>query len=69
MDQDPLLKISDNDKPGSLACDENAEQVECELKMLVLISIMPDIISICFTQPATKDLAVALCCFKKLTNN
>ena len=57
LDQDPLLRISENDKPESLACDENAERVECGLKMSVL---MPDIISISFTQPATVDLATAL---------
>ena len=31
--------------------------------------LMPDIISICFTQPAAVDLATALCGFTKLTNN
>ena len=66
LDQDPLLRISDNDKPESLACDEDAERVECGLKMSVL---MPDIISICFTQPATVDLATLLCGFIRLTNN
>ena len=30
---------------------------------------MPDIISTCFTQPSTVDLATALCGFMKLTNN
>ena len=25
LDQDPLLKISDNNKPENLACDEDAE--------------------------------------------
>ena len=34
----------------SLACDEDAERVECDLKMSVL---MPAIISICFTQSET----------------
>ena len=66
MHQVPLLRIYDNDKPESLACDEDAERVECGLKMSVLI---PNIISICFTQPATVDLATALCGFMKLTNN
>ena len=66
MDHDPLLRISDNDKPESLSCDEDAERVECGLKMSVL---MPDIISICFTQPATVDLSTALCGFMKLTDN
>ena len=66
MDQNPLLKISDNDKPESLVCDVDAERVECGLKMLVL---MTDVISICFTQPATVDLATALCGFIILTNN
>ena len=48
------------------ACDEDAERVECGLKMSIL---MPDIISICFTQPATVDLATALCgCMKPKTN-
>ena len=61
MDQDHLLRISDNNKPESFACDEDAERVERGLKMSVL---MPDIISISFTQPAT-----ALCGFMKLTNN
>ena len=61
-----LLRISDNDKPESLACDEDAERVECGLKMSVL---MPDIISICFNQPATVNLAIALRGFMKLTNN
>ena len=49
-----------------LACDEDAEWVECGLKMSVL---MPDIINICFTQPATVDLATALWGLMKLTNN
>ena len=66
MVQDPLLRIFVNDKPESLACDEDIERVECGLKMLVLI---PDIISICFTQPATVDWATALCAFMKLTSN
>ena len=66
MDQDPLLRISDNDKPESLACDEDAEQGECGFKMSVL---MPDIISVCFTQPATVDLATELSGFMKLNNN
>ena len=55
-----LSEISDNDKLEILACDEDAERVECDFKMSVLI---PDIISICFTQPATVDLATALCGF------
>ena len=63
MHQVPLLRIYDNDKPESLACDEDAERVECGLEMSAL---MPDIISICFTQPATVDLAIALCGFMKL---
>ena len=50
----------------SLACDEDAERVECDLKMSVL---MPAIINICFTQSETVDLATALCGFMKLTNN
>ena len=66
LDQDPLLRVSDNDKPESLAYDEDAERVECGFKMSVL---MADIISICFTEPATVDLATALCGFMKLTNN
>ena len=66
MDQDPLLRVSDNDKSESLACDEDAERVEWGLTMSVL---MPDIISICFTQPATVDLATALFGFMKLSNN
>ena len=41
-------------------------EVECGLKMSVL---MPDIIGICFTQPASVDLATALCDFMKLANN
>ena len=65
MDQDPLLRISHNDKPEGLACVEDAEQVECGLKKSVLI---PGIISICLTQPTT-DLATALCGFMKLANN
>ena len=63
MHQVPLLRIYDNDKPESFACDEDAEWVECGLEMSAL---MPDIISICFTQPATLDLAIALCGFMKL---
>ena len=67
MDQDPLLMISGNDKPESLACDEDNERVKCVLKMSVLI---PDIISICFTQhAATVDLGTTLCGFMKLTND
>ena len=66
LDQDHLLRISDNDKPESFACDEDAERVERGFKMSVL---MPDIISISFTQPATVDLTTALCGFMKLTNN
>ena len=66
LDQDPLLRISGNDDLESLACDEEAERVECCLKMSVL---MPDIINICFTQPATVDLVTALFGFMKLTNN
>ena len=66
MNQDLLLRITDNDKPESLACDEDKERVECGLNMSLLT---PDIISICFTQPATVDLATALCGFMKLTNN
>ena len=27
LEQDPLLRISDNDKPESLACDEYAERI------------------------------------------
>ena len=66
MDQDRLLRISDTDKPERLASDEDPERVECGSKMQVL---MPDIVSICFTQPATVDLTTALCGFMKLTNN
>ena len=66
MDQDLLLRISDNDKPESLTCDEDAERGKCCLKMSVL---MPKIISICFTQPATVDLTTGSCGFMKLTNN
>ena len=65
MDQDPLFRISDNDKPESLACDEDAEPVDCGLKMSALMS---PIISICFTQAATVDLATALCRLMELTN-
>ena len=61
------LRISDNDKPESLTCDEDPERVECGLETSVL---MPNIIiSICFTLPATVDLATALCGFMKLNNN
>ena len=61
------LRISDNDKPESLACDEDPELVECGLETSVL---MPNIIiSISFTLPATVDLATALCGFMKLNNN
>ena len=66
LDQDSLLRISDNDKPESLACNEDAERVECGFKKSVLI---PHIITTCFAQPATVDLATALCGFMKLTNN
>ena len=45
---------------------EDAERVECRLKMSVLI---PDIIIICFPQAAALDLATALCGFMKLTNS
>ena len=44
----------------------NEQRVKCDLNMSVL---MPDIISICLTQPATMDLATTLCGFMKLTNN
>ena len=60
------LTVSDNDKPENLACDEDAEKKERGPEMSVL---MPDIISICFTQPATVDLATALCDFMILTNS
>ena len=60
------LRISNNDNPESLACDEGVEKREYGLKMSVL---MPDIISICFIQPATLDLATALCGFMMLTND
>ena len=43
-------KISNNDKPESFAYDEDAERVECGLKMSIL---MPGIVSSYFTQPAT----------------
>ena len=68
MDQDPLIKtkISDSDKPESLACDEDTEWVKCDFQMSVLTL---DIISICFTQPATVGLTTALCGFMKLTKN
>ena len=66
MQQDPLLRISENDKPERFACDKDAERTECNLKMSVL---MPGIISICFIQLATVDLATASCSFMKLTNN
>ena len=62
LDQDPLLRKSDNDKPECFSCEEDAERVECGLKMSVL---MPDIINICFTQPATVDLVTALRGFMK----
>ena len=64
MDQDPHLRISDNDKQETLACEEKAERVERGLKRSVL---MPDIISIYFTHPPTVDLATALCGSMKLT--
>ena len=66
MYHDPPLRISDNDKLESLACDKDAERVECGLKMSVL---MPDVISICFTQPATVNLVTVSCGFVKLTND
>ena len=66
MDQDLFLRVSDNDKPESLAYDEDAEKVECGFKMSAL---MADIISTCVTDPATVDLATALCGFIELTNN
>ena len=65
MDQDPLLRVSDNDKPGSR--DEDAERVECSLK--ISNRYFSYLVSICFTQPATADLATALYGFMKLTNN
>ena len=58
--------MSNNDNPESLACDEGVEKREYGLKMSVL---MPDIISICFIQPATLDLATAFCGFMMLTND
>ena len=66
LDQDPLLRICNNNKPDSLAWFEDAEGVECVFKMPVLT---PDIISICFIQPATADLTTALSGFVKLSNN
>ena len=65
LDQDPLLRISDNNKPDRLAWVEYAEGVECVFKLPVLT---PDIISICFIQPATADLTTALSGFKWCNN-
>ena len=39
LDQDPLLRISDNDKLESLACNEDTKRVECGFKMSGIISI------------------------------
>ena len=64
MNQDPPLRVSDNDKPENLACDEDTEHVECDLKTPVLI---PGIINICFTQHASVDLATTMWFYK--TNN
>ena len=66
LDLNPLLRISENDKPENLASDEDAYRVEWVLK---LVALMQDLISIYFTQPAKVDVAAALCDFTKLTNN
>ena len=64
--QDPLLRIASNDKPGYLACDEDAARVECGLQN---VSINTRHNQYYFNQPEIVDLATALYDFMKLSNN
>ena len=64
--QDPLLRIASNDKPGYLACDEDAARVEFGLQN---VSINTRHNQYYFNQPEIVDLATALYDFMKLSNN
>ena len=62
MHQNPLIRISDNDKTGSLARDEDAKMVECGFKIAVHNEYL-------FHPTCNLDFATGLCVLIKLTTN